>query len=58
MCLHPGLDLSKMDFFKVVVDDRLADMEETEPSPADDLTKEDRADKINPKSVDKDKNKE
>lgn len=58
LCLHPELDLSEMDFFKVVVDGRLIDMEEIEPSSTDDLTKEDRVDDINLKVVDVDKNEE
>lgn len=45
-------------FFKVVVDGRLVDMEETKPSPGDDLTKEDCADDTNLGVVDKDKNDE
>lgn len=56
LCLHHGLDLSEMDFFKVVMDGRLVDMEETEPSPADDRSKEYRVDDISLKVVDGDKN--
>lgn len=58
LCLHPMLDLSELDFFKVVVDGRLVDMEETEPSPADDLAKEDCVDDTNHEVVNEDNNEE
>lgn len=58
MCLHPMLDLLEMDFFKVMVDGRLVDMEETESSPTNDMTKEDCVDDTNPEVVGEDKNEE
>lgn len=57
-CLHPDFYLCEMDFFKVVVDGRLMDMEETESSPADDLTQDDCADDTSLEVVDGDKNEE
>lgn len=52
------LDLLEMDFFKVMVDGRLVDMEETESSPTNDMTKEDCVDDTNPEVVGEDKNEE
>lgn len=40
-CLCPDLDLSEMDFFKVVVNGHIVDMEEVEPSLTDDSIQED-----------------
>lgn len=47
-----------MHFFKVVVDGHLMDMEETESSPADDLTKDDYADDTKLVVISEDKNEE
>lgn len=58
LCLHPRLDFSELDFFKVVVDGYLVDMKETEPSSADDRTKEYHADGTNLLVVNKDNNEE
>ena len=43
LCLYLDLDLSEMDFFKVVVDGHLVDREEVEPSLINDLVQDDRA---------------
>lgn len=39
LCLYPDLDLSSIDFFKVVANGHLMDMEEAEPSPTGDPTR-------------------
>lgn len=56
--LHPKLDLSELDIFKVVVDVLLVDMEETKPFSVDDRAEEDHVDDTNLKSFKEDKNKE
>lgn len=56
--LHLKLDLSELEFFKVMVDGRLVIMEETKSSFADDRTKEDHADDTNLIVINDDKNEE
>lgn len=48
LCLYPVIDLSEIDFFKVVGNDHLVDMDKTEPSPTNDLIQEDRVVDSNP----------
>lgn len=43
LCLYPDLDLSEMDFFKVVINAHLVYMEEVKPSPTNDPIQEYRA---------------
>lgn len=48
LCLYPDLDLSQMDFFKVVVNGHLVDIEQVEPFLTNHMIQEDGATVSNP----------
>lgn len=58
LCLYPDFDLSEMDFFKVLVNGHLMDMEKVDPSPTDDPIQEDCAAVSNPEVRGEDKDEE
>lgn len=58
LCLYPDIDLSEIDFIKVVVNGHLMDMEEFGPSPTNDPIQEDCTTVSNPEARGEDKDKE
>ena len=58
LCIYPDIDLFEIDFFKVVINGHLVDMEEVEPSPTDDPIQEDRVAVSNPGVRGEDKDEE